>query len=465
MVQLATPRRLLTVDPGEDVRGIGGWCARNVAEAGEARMDVLAHEVHQLGSMACSRWLGVLVAVIGLAGCGQGDYRFSDDVDFVLDFSRGKKDHLTTPYVAGAEVSFSVWDEDDRRGTDFTGWRLASSDEQVLRVTDVVATDERVEARGFAMGEGIADLVLLDEGGEVVSSVEVPVGFPTRVELLAAAPMFLGRDDVPARAQNPQVLVDARVPRRDSSGAAGTFEATFLVRYFDGNTRLHGHRALELDHQDGIDAWVEHSYFAENRDWLKVRPLEEGVHALDLQVGGRTFATAEITGVGAEAVERVELFGEDESRASEGDQLLVIAQAFDEGDEPIYGVAYHWSLAGREETEVGDMYRYIFDPSARSTLVADFEGVGAQATIRGVEGFVGSSNEISCSIDPNGRTPTWTVVLLGLGLLARRRKAWPAPVGGDERLPHGEATCAEESDGVDPSLSSVLVQLDDDQGA
>jgi hypothetical protein len=332
----------------------------------------------------------------------------------VLDFSLGKKDHLTTPYVVGAEVGLWVRDESSDRDTDFTGWSLASSDPEVLRISGAASTEaERVSARAFAMGDGVADLILVDDEGRAVTSVEVPVHFPTHFELQAAAPAFLKRPDLPATTERPQVLVDG--------------EATFLVRYFDGPRQLYGNGALQVGSDPDMRAWVAHSYLFENRDWLQLSPREEGAHIVDLRVGGRTVSELEVRAVGPDDVAEIVLYGEDESRAAAGQRLLVIAQAYDEDAEPIYGVDYVWSLEDQEEDEHGDMFRYVYDPDARSTLAADFGDAHAEATIRGTEGWVGSSNEIGCSVVAHRRTPAWSLLLLGVALATRRRRVGMRP--------------------------------------
>jgi MYXO-CTERM domain-containing protein len=272
---------------------------------------------------------------------------------------------------------------------------------------EVGAEDETyLRARSTMVAAGVADLLLVDDTGDVVASVEVPVHFPTHAELHAAAPVFLGREDVPADTPRPRVL------------AGG--EATFLVRYYDGDTRLYGNGALDVVAGERTEAWVAHSYLFEDRDWLKVRPDELGPDEVELLAGGRSFSTVEVEGVGPEAVSWVELHGDDESKAEAGDNLLVIAQAHADDAAPIYGVEYAWDIGGRDETGLGDMYRYEYDPDARATLVADFEGARAQADIRGVDGYVDSSNAVGCRVGGPPSTPGWALGLLALVAVATR---------------------------------------------
>lgn len=357
--------------------------------------------------------LGVGVLVLGLAGCG-ADFQFSDSVDLNLDFRLLARDNdrLNTPYVAGAKMDLYADDVRPRHETDFGDWSLASSDPDVLRI-DLVEVDsddpDHVRAEAVAVGQGVADLLLLDASGDVVSSTEVPVRFPDRVELLAAAPVFLGREDIPADISSPRVLVDG--------------EATFLVRYYEGEQRLYGNGTLEVEPGEGVDAWTDRSYMFEDRDWLGVVPEEVGSHTVDLLAAGRRFTDVEVDGVGPEAVAYVGLHGQDESKAESGDTLLVIAQAYDEASERIFGVEYSWDLAGRDEPGLGDMFRYEYDPEALSTLGANFEDARAEAEIRGVEGYVDSSNDVGCSVAKRGRTPLGGLGLLALVGFVRRRAA------------------------------------------
>jgi hypothetical protein len=358
------------------------------------------------------RWL--LVSSLGLVACGP-TYEFYDSVDPELRLfpellpSERQQDRLYTPYVAGARMQLFARDVRSRRSTDFTGWTLASSDPDVLRIESTRDDESYVSAEAIAVGEGDADLLLVDDGGSVVASVDVPVRFPTRIELLAAAAVFLDREDVPAEAHNPQVLVGG--------------EATFLVRYYQGETQLWGNGALEIEpvaaDEDGeprdLEAWASQTGFlSEDRDWLRARPAIEGVHTLDLGVAGETVTRVVVRGVGPEAVTSVELYGWDESRADRNDPMLVIAQAYDEEAEPIYGVEYDWSFEGEPLLGDGDMFRYEFDPDRRSTLAADFEDVHTEVEVRTGEGYVDSSNNIGCSIGAGSRAPLWGLMLLGL---------------------------------------------------
>src|SRR6185437_1022842 len=119
---------------------------------------------------------------------------------------------------------------------------------------------------------------------------------------------------------------------------------------------------------------------------------------VQLSAKGIPLATLTVDSVDASAVTAVHVESEDPSGASDGDELVVLAQSFDDKGEPILGVDYDWNLAGEEQTGEGDLFDFPFDSSQSSTVSATFGGHSASTTIeaKAGTGFVDSSNDIGC---------------------------------------------------------------------
>jgi hypothetical protein len=361
--------------------------------------------------------LGALGLLL-LTGCGRDPFWYTDDVDFDFDFvtdaialalGTTPGDDLETPYVRGTTVTIFAHTRRDGR---FEDWSVQSADPDVFEVVSSTFLGEDSEGilavEIHTTGAGEADLELLDAGGDVRDGVPVEVAFPDRVELHAAGPLFVGNPAVDTLSLQPQVLV------------GGT--ATFQVRYFWGDVQLAGRQVLSVDAIGAVTPVVEHTWLFEDRDWLQVTPVSAGPQDLDVLVDGEVVDTVTIDGVEADAVDRVEIFGRDEAGAEEGQWLVVLAQAFDVADEPVYGIEYTWDVNGAAEPGQGDLYRYEFDPASQDDVTASFGDWSADATIHAGEGYVDSSNNVGCTT--TGTSPAGLlliVVAAGFQPAARRR--------------------------------------------
>ncbi|MBN2799394.1 MAG: hypothetical protein JXX28_09630 [Deltaproteobacteria bacterium] len=358
----------------------------------------------------------LLFALPLLAACGASDPRLVDDVDTDWDFlsalllGEGSEDALHGPYVQGASFSVWVFPPQDQ-GTHLEGYQVRSEDLSVMSIeaqTYQLAGDDtsdaiHVELR--AAEAGTTDLILVDSEGAEVRRVTVEVGFPDRLELFAAGPLFASLGDQSAPA--PQVLV----------GGTGTFQ----VRYYQGDTLLSGNGTLTVDATEDLQAGVAQSFLFEDREWLQVSPLAAGQHGVALYVDGVAAGQVDVDAVDVDAVARVELLSaEPAEEAQEGDPGVVLAQAFDADDAPIYGLDYDWTLGGVTQDGQGDLFRYTVDPDATTDLVASFGDLSDSGSIDGVEGYVGSSNETGCSSVGAGLS-LWG--LLALPWMRRRRAA------------------------------------------
>jgi MYXO-CTERM domain-containing protein len=367
-----------------------------------------------------------------VTGCGP-KIRFADGIDrhFDLLFTHPYDDDLDTPYVAGAQ--FRIYAYDVSEDNDLAGWTLVSLDPAILELTTIEVVRDNlddgdnnetdvIQADAIATGPGTVIIEVHDDKGEFVRATEVTVMQPDRVELQAAGPMFIERDDLAGDVDDTPLIL--------ANGAA-----TFLVEWYAGEQRLSGAGTLELssEHPDVIDLWERQSFLDEGREWATVEfasPMSGnelatvGFLANGLPVQGVTFEIVQ-----PDAIDQVELLGESTSGVDEGRLLTVLAQASDVDGEPIWGVGFDWDLDGNPESGEGDLFRYVFDPSVSSVLAAEYDGHRGETTIAGDEGFVASSNDIACLCSTTTVTPERDIAfgllcLAALGLVRRRQ---PAP--------------------------------------
>ena len=321
---------------------------------------------------------------------------FSDDIDLELDFSLRPSDELHLPYVVGARVQVSANSTDDHENR--TGWVLKSSQPAVL----LIESQANGQATCVALGAGTSEVCVYEPGeSDPLDCTSIEVRVPDRLTLHAHGPMFLGHTEEETRIDQPKILTE------------GT--ATFLVRYFEGQTRLYGNSALDASATSAIDLNEETSFLFENQEWLQVTPREPGRHVVELRAGGHLVQTLQVVGVTAADVDRIELLGEDESNAEEGATLTVLGQAYDGNGFPIYGVEYAWDLDDVPEHGEGDLFRYTYKAHTDRQLSATFGDHRNEVTINASEGWVSSSNVVGCSAAAGSRPATpWGV----LGLMA-----------------------------------------------
>jgi len=352
--------------------------------------------------------LVALTAIALPAGCGGGVY-FADDIDIELNFSllSGPSDELHMPYVQGTKVT--IWARENDGEHSRHDWWLESSDSRVLRID----SQSRGHADCRAVGPGTAVLAVYEHKGDThpLHTRTVSVRAPTRVELYANGFLILDWPKERSQLFNPRVLVN------------GT--TTLLVQYYAEDSRLYGNGVLETESDPAVLLSTDTTFLFENREWLRISPTDLGSYEVKLSAAGVDVGSFDVISVGPESVQRIELIGENESDADEGDLLTVLAQAYDGDDRPIFGVAYQWDLDGETEDGLGDLFRYRFDPEVVADLGADFDGLRAEATVNASSGYVSSSNNIGCSVgraaDPHAAAALLAPLLLLLALRVRRR--------------------------------------------
>jgi MYXO-CTERM domain-containing protein len=369
------------------------------------------------------------LVLVTTTGCGP-KIRLSDSIDarFDLAITHPYDDQLSSPYVAGSE--FRIYAYDSSEDNDLEGWTMVSLDPDVLELTTIEVVRDNLEegdktetdiiqASAVAIGPGRAIIEVHDEDGEFVRATEVEVMQPDRIELSAAGPMFIERDDLAGNVdETPKIF------------ANGT--ATFLVEWFAGEQRLSGAGSLDLlvQHPNVSNLWARQSFLDEDREWATVEfsSPESGNELATVTFLANGMPVQDVTFeiVQPDAIDHVELLAESTSGHKEGALLTVLAQALDVNGESIWGVAFDWDLDGVEESGEGDLFRYWFDPSVSSVLGASYGEHRGETTIAGDEGFVASSNNISCFCNASpvapGRDAAFGLLCLAALAFVRRRR-------------------------------------------
>jgi MYXO-CTERM domain-containing protein len=356
------------------------------------------------------------VAVALLGGC-TSEFTFTDSVNsrFLERAPRAEfGDELSTPYVLGAR--FTTYIEDREGDANFAGWTVRVADPGVLALRE--EAPRWVDAHTLALeleavGEGTTELLLLDPSGEVQGSASAEVRAPTRAQLFASAIAALEDEDFRGETPHPQILT------------GGT--ASFVVQYLADDLRLQGSTQLEVATTAAIEAVIQHSRAADNRDIVQISAGEPGLEALELWVGGVQLQRVEVDVVGPEAVAAIDLIHRKgaSSAESEGD-WLVVAQAYDELRDPVYGVGFGWDLEGQTFEQAGDVLVYAHDAERENlkTVTAWAGGIEASMSIYAADAEVFTSNDdaFNCNVDGGRAAPWWALVLL-LGLGRRRRRS------------------------------------------
>lgn len=358
-------------------------------------------------------WLALLFCI----GCGP-TVTVRDDVDIDWDFLElvGPSSSMHTPYVLGASMNLYVHSTDDKEK--MNGWTVESSDPAIFTVEPALRDgDQRLYARGHAVGDGLADLIVRDGHGRIVAREPVEVRLPDRAQIMAHGLLIIGKSESEAQVNEVRLL------------EGGT--ATFLVRYYLGDRTLYGNGTLGVDAPSDVVATTPRTYLFEDRDWLQVTPLRTGTSSLGLKVNGTSFADIPLVVVGADQVQSVRILGGDESHAKKDQWLVALGQAFDAQGQRIYGVDFHWDVDGQPQTgwdgDTGDLYRYRFDPTQPRMLAATFGDVSAVAMIHWGGGYVDSSNHLGCGAAPGGAgsrpaAAGWLLVVMAVGSRLRRRR-------------------------------------------
>lgn len=349
-----------------------------------------------------------LLAAVGLGACGP-TYSMTDDVDITWDFGATLSrfdDDLHRPYVRGAKVTLFAHSSEDN--PDFRGWTIVSSNPSVFRVDENVldAVGTQLSAHGQAVGEGTAELTLLDASGDEVGSATAEVVTPDRVELAAHGSLILGRDD--------------EAPVNEARVISGG-KATYLVRYFRAGRQLYGNGVLTVTTPAGVTPLPRTSFLFENREWLTLDAAATGTGAgsMELLADGVKVASVPVVIVPETAIVDVVLLTQSEKGREDGDWMVTLAQAYDGDGLRIFGVDYMWNVDGVTQVGDGDLYRYRFKKGQFQMVQARRGSHTDSVMIQSDEGRVGSSNNIGCSA---GGGAGWLVGLAGVGWIAARRR-------------------------------------------
>ncbi len=364
-----------------------------------------------MSSTPCVRSLLVLgLIALPLAACQE--VGLVDNVDLTFDWAQllGPSDSLHTPYVAGS--SFDIWVTTAKKQS-LRRWRMVSADEGVIELGEPVFSvdSESMFVPVRTKHAGQVELSVHDSADEVRHRRVLEVKQPDRIDVLAHGELLIGRE-THAPTDQPKIL------------GGGT--ATFLLRYFAGDERLNGNGAATVAAPDEAGARIERTFVFEDRDWLQLSPDAslQGT-SVALVVGGQTVRTLPVAVVDESALTRIELLGQDERDARDEDWLVVLAQAFDSVDSPIYGVEYDFTTDGVSAIGTGDLYRYRVKESRAVMLEATHGQHSNGVVIHSGGGFVDSTNRLGCGFAPgaSGNGAVAIVVLGILGILLRRRRA------------------------------------------
>ena len=354
---------------------------------------------------------GMVLGALALAGCA-GPY-LADDIDLDFDFSLSTRDALHLPYVQGTKVTLFADSTDKGQKKETPSWWLESSDSTVLRIDD----QKEATANCTAVRAGSAEVRIYRRKGDPspIHASTITVRLPTRAALYAHGPLLIHRSEDEALSQRPKILV------------GGT--ATFLVKYFDGDQLLFGNGVLKASSPGLIDLVPKTTFFLENREWLAVTPHASGVHRVSLGVD-RMSLGLEIVGASPSDVDHLELLGEDEGDARDGQWLAILGAAYDAQGQPILGVDFDWDLDGTRQEGEGDMYRYEHRSGQIRQLGAQFAGQRAEVMISAGEGYVWSSNQLGCSTSPaspRAGGSAFPILAAGAVLVLRRRRPLSRP--------------------------------------
>ncbi len=348
------------------------------------------------------------VCLLITPGCGDsGHVRFSDSIDVTFDLLPGEPpgDALHQPYAQGAEFRVTaasrLWRED------VSDWEIESTDAEVLLIESEDIDEDSVSVEVRARGDGACRLEVFDADGLLIGATDIEVVMPDSAAVTPHGALLVAEAAVAEDTTTFQVLTGG--------------EATFLVQWYEGPRQLYGHGVLGVEHDGGLSADAEQSFLMEDRDWLQVRPEEVGEAAVRLLAAGQHVDEVTILAVDSEHVAAVQLHGQDERGAARGETLELLAQAYDEDERPVYGVAFGWEIDGLIDHDTGDLYTYRYDPTLEELVQATFDGLSDAALVHG-EGEVGSTNSTGCQVGGGGPAGLRAALtLLALVAFCRRR--------------------------------------------
>lgn len=354
--------------------------------------------------MPVPRVASVAALAAGLLGCGQ-DVTFSDNLETDASWSLVSQDELHHPYVVGTPVVISTHTEDG----DTSRWTVKSSDEDVLRI------DRQRDGMAWctAVAAGTAEIAVYadDDTERAMHRANIAVRVPTRIVLKAHGPLLVDEGDPSADEAEPRIVVGG--------------DATFLVRYYDAETRLYGNRAVRVSSSPGLEAAPDATSIFESEDWIRLSPRVAGDHTLAVRVGGRALPAVRVVGVAVSDIRTVRLVGQDEDDAEQGQTLAVLARTYDASGRSVYGASVAWAFGGVDQTGFGDVFRYAYDEDAPVPLHASFGDVSSVTNVHASEGYVQSSSVRGCSMVPGGgagSVPFLAAVLAAATWALRKRE-------------------------------------------
>lgn len=364
------------------------------------------------------------VLTIFALGCPDDQVHFHDDLDFVFDFrpfdpAHPPPDDLHSPYVTGAR--FRIYAFRDHDQMDLRGSEAISLHPGVLDVWNTSSTREVADFDAEAIAPGEAEIVLYRSARQAATwgRALVEVVDPVEADVTFAGALFI--DAAPEEYRVGQTV-------NILQGGMGTF----LVEYRDARgRRLAGNDVLQVESlSDGLEATDDQTYFAEDREWLRLRPTAPGLHQVRLSVAGRPLRTFTVRTVQPEEVAFIELRPESEQGAHSGDFLAVLAVGYrmgDQGPEPVYGIEYDWAVNGFDKPGQGDLYKYEYERNERASLEVRYRDMEQRTTIHGdwSDGWVDSTNHIGCQGGSSRALAGPPVLILGVLaalFIARRRR-------------------------------------------
>lgn len=303
-----------------------------------------------------------------------------DDLDFELFHYA-----LHTPYVVGASVGITVGRRGDAK---VDGWSAESGSPSVFSIdqTEPAYDGETFTVRCTAVSAGDTELVIRNAQGGVATQRSIAVRMPDRIELIPAGLIKVRGDDAPPVGQGEPVRILA----------GGT--ATFEVAYYRGQERLFGNGALVLSTADAsLLAETDQTYFFENREWLRLTADGVGTGELVLMVGGEEVTRVTVERLPPEAIDSVEIEAESTSGAEDEDLLYLLAHAYDEAMNDLWGVAFRWSVDGASEQGAGDLFYYYYEQGSDAVVESEIEGITDEVVVSMSDGGVTSSNSLGCS--------------------------------------------------------------------
>ncbi len=341
----------------------------------------------------------LLLAAVTIPSSGCSDENLQIDEDFEC----GSKDchpGLRSPYVRGVTIPIQVSDDRVFNRTDLTDWSLVSDDESVVTIVshEHNPSTGRIDIVVETVGEGTTELLLLDGDEEVQASAEIDVREPTRVSWWDPVDRTELAADQPVR-----ILVNAR--------------ATFLVRYWDDETLLHG-SGVKIPNgvlTGNALAITGESFVHDSEDYLQLETAAIGSIVIEYEVpGGGT--QIELEGTQVQDIDSLYLV-----ESSRLERTGVQARGFDANGERIYGVDATWSVDETQLDGVGDICLYTKSAASELQLQAKVGEQTKTITVEGKDPTVHSSNDLSCSVGSRDASGWGWLVFIALTCARRRR--------------------------------------------